>query len=430
MTEEGDLRDLTKRAIAVRSKDREFHGLEREFLYHQTKMLADYEESRDLKHPRDLGNAREEILRKFLRDSGYLPNRYAVSHRSVRVVSTTGHISNEIDVAFYDPTESLTLMKRQDVYEVHPVEGVYGVIQVKSILTKKELRSGLKNLASFKKLDRPKRSGASLFMERSQAERGFALLFAYSTDMAWPDIIGELRTFAEDHPARVWPNVVFILDRGFFYFGEANGAGSLFNEGIEAINSPVVFGVHDREGLCLYSFQSQLLALLRHTAVYPAQLEPYFQLPLIAEGHSYTLPMGKLFEIDHCDRHGDFARKISPQALEALVSWCSKTEPINWIRAMDIAHCRPEDEENYLRQHEDICIYNPEGLPLGKILVQEDDVLLMGTPVRPMTFDLIDAAGLRIALPKYYAAKEGLFACPKCAAPPKRRIRRKLDEPT
>ena len=43
-----------------------------------TKILADYKESRDLKHPRDLGDAREGILRKFLRDSGYLPNRYAV----------------------------------------------------------------------------------------------------------------------------------------------------------------------------------------------------------------------------------------------------------------------------------------------------------------------------------------------------------------
>ena len=95
------------------------------------------------------------------------------------MVSPTGHISNEIDVAFYDPTDSLTLMKRQDVYEVYPVESVYGVIYVKSILTKKELQSGLKNLASFKKLDRPARFNAGFFVGRPGAERGFALLFGF-----------------------------------------------------------------------------------------------------------------------------------------------------------------------------------------------------------------------------------------------------------
>src|SRR3954470_11432649 len=86
------VRDLAERAIALRSKDRDFHGLEREFLYHQVQMLQKYRQARDINHPRDRGNARERILSIFLQTSGYLPKRYAVSDRSVRVVSTTGHI--------------------------------------------------------------------------------------------------------------------------------------------------------------------------------------------------------------------------------------------------------------------------------------------------------------------------------------------------
>jgi hypothetical protein len=69
------LADQTKELMAQRSKDRDFHGLQREFLYLQTEMLADFEKSKDVGHPRDVGDIRETILRKFLTDSGYLPRR-------------------------------------------------------------------------------------------------------------------------------------------------------------------------------------------------------------------------------------------------------------------------------------------------------------------------------------------------------------------
>jgi hypothetical protein len=70
------LTDKVQRAIKLRSKDREFHGLNREFIHHKSQMLADFERSKDVKHIRDVGDAREQILRKFLSDSGYLPARY------------------------------------------------------------------------------------------------------------------------------------------------------------------------------------------------------------------------------------------------------------------------------------------------------------------------------------------------------------------
>jgi hypothetical protein len=41
------LLDEARRAIALRTKDREFHGLEREFLYLQARMLVDYDETKD-----------------------------------------------------------------------------------------------------------------------------------------------------------------------------------------------------------------------------------------------------------------------------------------------------------------------------------------------------------------------------------------------
>lgn len=119
------------RASNLRSKDKEFHGLEREFMHLQSKMLQDYVISKDIKHPRDVGTVREEFLRALFIENKLLPLRYAISKSSVRVASTSGHLSNEIDILFYDALNSFTLMPRQNIYEVLPVEYCHGAIQVK-----------------------------------------------------------------------------------------------------------------------------------------------------------------------------------------------------------------------------------------------------------------------------------------------------------
>jgi hypothetical protein len=423
-------RDQALRANALRSKDREFHGLDREFRYYQAQIISDYERTKDLKHPRDMGNARENILRSFLKDSGYLPKRYAVSELSVRVVSTTGHTSNEIDIALFDPIDSLTLMKREGVYEAHPIESVFGVIQVKSNLTKKELRSGLKNLASFKKLDRPNSTPIAFqaFNPTPLSKRGFAVLFAYKSDMAWKDIVKELEAFAHENPPRNWPNAVFIMDRGFFLFGQKDSRAFFKNEEIEQICDLQMYGYPDREGFSLYQFQSLLLELLRSTSVNPAQLDPYFKLPLNADELSYSFHFGMLAEIGKCERHGDFARKLTPTSLNSIVQWCRSIEPINAVKATHLTFGIPENEEAYRRQPGMVHIYNPEGHPLSDILARNQES--GDISYKAIAYDSIETAGMAVWVPYYYSIKEGLInLCPECAksARPKRARKPKTD---
>jgi hypothetical protein len=166
--------EAATRSLKVRSKDREFHGIERELLYAQSQMLVDYDKSKDIKHPRDVGSVREEILGKFFVDSGLLPKKYAVSNTSVRVASTSGHVSKELDILFFDDKEAIVLMRRQDVYEVYAVEACYGAIQVKSKLTKHELQNAFANIASFKKLSK-------VAVTHPRNDHGFAIIFAYDT---------------------------------------------------------------------------------------------------------------------------------------------------------------------------------------------------------------------------------------------------------
>jgi hypothetical protein len=410
------IQEQAKRAIALRSKEREFHGLEREFFYHQAQMYADYERTRDLKHPRDLGDAREHILRDFLRNAGYIPRRYGISERSVRVVSTTGHISNEIDIALYDLQDSITLMQRQDVYEVYPIESIYGVIQVKSTLTKKELQSGLKNLSSFKKLERPSpnKKNFTYYTNKNISLKGFAFLFAYNSDMTWEELVREINKYAETNPAHTLPNGIFILNRGHFFFGDGSKV-SAFNEDIENFQRLSTHGYPDRQNICLYIFVSVLLELLYQTFVTQPKINCYFRLPLIAEDYSYSFTLGSFAEIGHCENHGDFSRKISAESLEKIVKWCETAEPINWLKATHIAYGIPENEEAYCRQPGDIRIYNPDSLELNAILVYYKK-MSDGNSVPSMAFDMMEAGGMNIWLPYYYSAKESLISdCPKCS---------------
>ena len=389
--------DRAKRAIALRSKDREFHGLEREFGYHQVDMLAAYEKSKDIKHPRDVGDTREEILRRFLSTSGYLPARYAVSDCSARVASSTGHISKEIDILVYDALKSISLMKREDVYEVFPVESVYGVIQVKSRLNKAEIRDGLANLASFKRLDRLASLPRWTF-KADESDRGFGILFAYDTDLEWLDIIDEIKSFANKNPPRLWANGIFVLSKGAFIHGE-NTFFAITNGEIDKIRELQLHGRPDAEGHCLFNFHALLLRLLRNTLVSQPQLERYFRLPLIADEFSYEFNLGNFGEMGECPEHRDFQRKISRAALQSLIDWCRATEPINWVRAMDLAYGGLGDNiEAYERQPAEVRIYNPENLSLPEILThsQQSD---NGQAVRFLAYDTVTTTGMTILSP-------------------------------
>lgn len=400
--------EQAKRAIAVRSKDREFHGLEREFMYHQSQMVFDYEKSKDIKHPRDLGSSREEILRKFLNISGLLPQRYAVSQESARVAAPSGHTSKEIDILLYDPLDSVCLMNREGVYQVFPIESVYGVIQVKSRLNKNEIKDGLENIASFKSLERPARQPGFVMRQGGREERGFGVLFAYDSDLEWREIVNEVEAFAKANPNHHWCNGVFILNKGVILYGDGN-SGKTCNRDLQAIKELEMFGFPDRQNLCLGQFHSVLLELLRKTDIGPANLDRYFRLPLISDALSYEFCLGSFAECGSCSKHGDYQRKIAPEALTKLIEWCKKTTPINWIKATDLAYGKAGDDEKvYARQPGDVRIYNPENLPLSSILVGSD-------ASQGLTFDQIRTEGMIIYIPHCYNDKGNIISgCPKC----------------
>ena len=181
------LRRVTDEAIAARTKEVEFHGLEEELRNLQKAILDSYNRTNPIKHPRDKGDHREEILRHFLTNHGLLPNSISIPSVSTRVVSPSGHISPELDVLFVNANDSIVLKRYENTLEYYPVESVLGTIQVKSKLTKKELISGLKHIQAFKNI-RPirslKREMGGFTMEAGLYRR-FGILFAYERALRW-----------------------------------------------------------------------------------------------------------------------------------------------------------------------------------------------------------------------------------------------------
>jgi hypothetical protein len=199
-----------KRMIAVRNKDREFHGLQREFMYAQAQMLLDYEKSKDIKHPRDVGSAREAILGRFLDASGYLPKKYSIANTSVRVALSEGFTSQELDLLILDSQTSIASCSvRTHIRSIRsrpPTESC----RLNQNLRRRSSAKAFANIASYKRL---KKTGVS----RSRHERGFGIVFAYDSDVEWLELARESRSLATATRLSLARNLIVVLTRGFLF---------------------------------------------------------------------------------------------------------------------------------------------------------------------------------------------------------------------
>ena len=404
---EGFIRDAVQKSITLRSKSAEFYGLQRELAQAQVRISTDYMNSKDIKHPRDVGAARENILKTFLQQSGLLPKKFGISSTSARVVSPTGHYSKELDIVLYDELENIVLMRRHGAIDYYPRESVFGTIQVKSKLGKTEIQEGFSNVASFKMLYEDTRGYSGLIRTRVPSTKGFGVIFAYDSDLEWTKLISLIEESAQVYEKSRWPNFICVLSKGIFLFGTRERA-FYHNAELTQIDELQMHGRPDRDGSCLFYFYSLLMDLLSNTAATSPQIDAYYNLPHTAGELSYSFEMGIFGEVGTCDKHGDYLRKISVANLAKVIAFCRPEKPLNWIEAIDIAYEKPRNEAAYQRQPADVFIYNPENISLSDILISKDRPGLM--------FDAINTAGMQIWIPFYYSIKETLVeGCPKCS---------------
>ena len=103
--------------------------------------------SSEIEHRISKGRVRElEIVEQFLQK--YLPKTIGISHGEI--VSTNGNTSNESDIILYESRTCPYLLDKTG-YQIFPIECVYGIIEVKSMLNSNELEDSFNKILKVKK---------------------------------------------------------------------------------------------------------------------------------------------------------------------------------------------------------------------------------------------------------------------------------------
>ena len=107
---------------------------------------ADYF-SRLTGHAPELGRLNETHLVKLLRD--YLPPKIGIGTGFIASGGDAPRQSPQCDIVLYDALNNAPLY-RSDAWSIYPIEMVYGVIEVKTTLSKRELKDAFEKCTKIR----------------------------------------------------------------------------------------------------------------------------------------------------------------------------------------------------------------------------------------------------------------------------------------
>jgi len=183
-------------------------------------LLSQFREAGFVTHMGDRGENREEILSSFL--ERHLPKKYGVLKGEI--ITQDGAKSHSADIIIYDALNAPVLYRGRTA--VVPIESVYGIIEVKSTLSKQEFRDASGKIESFKRLA-PRE--LSLIRTRDHVTlhrppRPFGIVLGYqladnslhSLQQNWQEESGRI------HDVNFFTNVVVVLGTGLLHYEVVN----------------------------------------------------------------------------------------------------------------------------------------------------------------------------------------------------------------
>lgn len=183
-------------------------------------ILARFREAGFVKHAGDKGENREHILREFL--SKHLPARYGVAKGEI--ITKNGERSHSADIIIYDAINCPVLYSEKT--SIIPIEGVYGIIEVKSTLSKDEFLDAARKVGAFKKLA-PRDLGVIATREYvtvHRASRPFGIVLGFaladnslaSLSANWEELNREI------HDVNFFVNYACVLGEGLLRYEKVN----------------------------------------------------------------------------------------------------------------------------------------------------------------------------------------------------------------
>lgn len=238
-------------------------------------MQIDFESvTSKVQHNGEKGTARENTLKEYLRK--YVPEKYCFSKGII--IDCKEEQSRQVDIIIHDKFLTPLLMDMQDTKLV-PIESVYAVIEVKSTLTKEELRKCVNNIKSVRGLEKNTVSGYCFPTA--------GLVFAYDSDTSLETIYKNLNAFSENIEDENKISCICVLNKGIIFPINKNGLNnvSLFP------SKNTVYGICNNANDALLLFYLILNQILNSITIFPPNMVAYAQSTELLNT-SFTIPNG------------------------------------------------------------------------------------------------------------------------------------------
>lgn len=239
------------------------------------KMLSDFRLSAHMKHSGNKGGYREDTLKTFLKE-GKLPEKFGIG--AGEIIGPSSEVSRQSDLIIYDRYNCPVLVFGESI-QVIPSEAVYGIIEVKSKLSKQKLYEGLENIASFKKIvpQGMTKKQHSIMVMNYVRPRPFGMIFAYSLEKnSLESLVRNLREYEGNLDPDLWPNLIVVLNEGIIYHSNEKLKVLLRTEDFnnEIFHLPLA---HKKD--TLFEFYINLFDMLSKMELGDFDLRKYKELP-------------------------------------------------------------------------------------------------------------------------------------------------------
>ncbi|MGS1027662.1 DUF6602 domain-containing protein [Burkholderia glumae] len=324
------------------------------------KMCTDFQIAAHFVHKGTRGTARENSLRDFLA-KGRLPAKYALG--SGEVVGHVRDVSRQCDIVVYDAMKGLSL-HYDEHNRIYPIDSVYGIIEVKSGLSKSELMDSLNKIKIFKEMtlggaiSEPFVNGFTIVKPRPKP---FGIVFAYSLDGNSLESLREnLKEWESKNPPSVWPNYICVLGVGCIYH-QSGFESCLSSETLTEQSYPLDLKY---EGDSLFKFYCALHDMCSRMTLGPVELERYFD-PGVRIGKFSVF--GRAAEVQLVQDGSDHPvpARLKESSLERIVTWCSNTEKLKYSEILKkrFGALPVGVTENSPGMNTMMYLYNPDNFP-------------------------------------------------------------------
>ncbi|MDA2461102.1 hypothetical protein PDN45_13120 [Bacillus cereus] len=233
-------------------------------------LMNEFEASKAVHHHGLKGDIRENaVIKTFL--SKHLPQKYNIG--SGVIVNAESDQSRQQDIIIYDAF-NCPLLHNEENTKIVPIENVYSTIEVKSTLTKSELKKCIENIKSVKSLSNP-----------NTLPSGF--VFGFQSDSSIENVCENLIELNAEVPPQHQINAVCILDKGLIAYFHKHGLYNMRSLPDEDCYAAAIIGPPERSLILFYLL---LMGALSSKVVSPPDLINYASKQGIFDSNDYTFP--------------------------------------------------------------------------------------------------------------------------------------------